>query len=91
MINITLFIVLKDMFFSLHFPSVVNLTKLYYPIFAIIIIIILWWVIRLSRKNNESKFLFLINCILAVFNSFSLLFPILFIFSLMIFGTGDSS
>lgn len=75
LINITLLVVLKDMFFGLHFPSVVNLTKLYYPVFAIIMMIILWWLIRLSRKRNESKPLFFTNCILAVFNSLSLLFP----------------
>lgn len=53
--------------------EMVNLTAFFFPIIAIIVGIMLWWLIRLSRKRNESRFLFSVNCVLAVFNSFSLI------------------
>lgn len=91
-IIITVFSGKSPPIFADKFPRIVGMVGFFYfLIIAIIALITLWWLIRLSRKNNESKFLFLTNCILAVFNSFSLLFPILFIFSLMISGIGDNS
>ena len=95
LINITIFIVFSiksPPIFADRFPKIVGITGFFYFfIIAIIIVVILWGLIRLSRKRSESKPLFLANCILAVFNSFSLLYPILMIFFFMIFGTGDSS
>lgn len=90
-INIITFAMLSKQTFGDWFPLVDMLGVFYYSIIAIIIMVILWWLIHLSRKNNESKPLFLVNFILTIFNSLSLLYPFLLIVFLFMFGTGDSS
>ena len=79
MLNITIFIFysIKITVFGNWLPRIIFMVGgvFYFFIIAIIAMIILWWLIRLSRKKNESNILFLTNCILAVFNSFFLLYP----------------
>jgi len=60
----------------------------YFFIIAIVAMVVLWWLIRLSWKRNESKPVFLANCIFTVLNSFSLLYPYIemLIVMLSVFG-----